>query len=332
MANMRDIARAANVSVSTVSYAFNGSPNISAATRQKIFKAAEDLGYTAHLGNRNSTSQKRKSIGLFLASLQGSYYHYMVEEMTNYAHANYSRSLSIFVDFSTSCQEFASLLHSSRVESAIILHYQFSDSWVDKLKDCGIPLIFLDREITDDKISSVLVDNYQGMCAQMEYLIRTGHKRIAFLRGDNSYNDQKRYLAYVDTLKKHFLSVDHTLTLWGDFNYFTARHNLKTSYSNFSSIPDAVCCSNDDMAVACIEFFEQSGYSVPKDISICGFDNLYYSSISKIPLTTVIHPIRTISRKAVDEAIRLLEEGAKGKCEFVPSELVIRDSTAAKNK
>lgn len=332
MANMRDIARAANVSVSTVSYAFNGAPNINAATKQKIFKAAEALGYTAHLDKKNKASQKRRSIGLFVSNFFGSYHHYMAEEMAYYAHTNYRRSLTIYIEVQTNYRDFMSLLRSSKVESAIILHNQIPDEWVYQLSGCDIPLVFLDRKITDDKVSTVLVDSYRGMCAQIEYLIRTGHKRIAFIKGDNGYDDRKRYLAYVDTLKKHFLPVDNTLILQGDFSYFTTKYNLTRAYPNFSNIPDAICCSNDDMAVACIETFERAGYSVPKDVSICGFDNLYYSSISKIPLTTVINPIRAISRKAVDEAIRLLEEGEHGKCELIPAEFVVRDSTAARNK
>lgn len=331
MANMRDVARAANVSVSTVSYAFNGAPNISVATKQKVFSAAEALGYTAHL-KKNKASLKRSSIGLFLASFNGSYYHWMAEEMTAYVHEKHSRSLSIFIDYKINCRDFVSLLRSSGVEGAIILHCLVTDEWIYKLKDCGIPLVFLDREITDDKVSCVLVDNYQGMCTQMEYLIQTGHKRIAFIRGDNTYNDKQRYRAYVDTMKKHGLPVDNTMTVWGDYNYFTVRQQLTKYYPNFSSIPDAICCSNDNMAVACIEFFEQIGLSVPKDISICGFDDLYYSSISKISLTTLTNPIREISKKAVDEAVRLLDEKARGKCEFVPSKLIIRDSTTDRNK
>lgn len=332
MANMRDVARAANVSVSTVSYAFNGNPNISTATRQRIFKTAEALGYTAHLRKKMKTPQKRSSIGLFLATFYSSYYHYMAEEMAEYSHKNYHNSLRVFIDYEINCKDLTSLLYSSGVESAIILHYQITDEWISTLKDCGIPLIFLDREITDDKVSSVLVDNYQGMCSQMEHLIRLGHKRIAFIKGDNGYDDRKRYLAYVDTLKKHFLPIDNTLILQGNFSYFITKHNLARAHPSFSNIPDAICCCNDEMAVACIEAFEQAGYSIPEDISICGFDNLYYSSISKIPLTTVINPVREISRKAVDEAIRLLEEGTHGKCQFVPSELVIRDSTTVRNK
>lgn len=331
MANMRDIARAANVSVSTVSYAFNRNPNISAATKQKVFSAAEALGYTAHL-KRNKASQRRSSIGLFLASFEGSYYHWMAEEMTAYVHEKYSRSLSIFINYKINCREFVSLLRSSGVESAIILHCLVTDEWIYKLKDCGIPLVFLDREITDDKISSVLTSNYQDMCMQIEYLIRTGHKRIAFIRGSYNYDDKQRYRAYVDTMKKHGLPVDNTMTAWGDFNYFTIKQQFSTYYPNFSNIPDAICCSNDNMAVACIEFFERIGLSIPEDISICGFDDLYYSSVSKIPLTTVKNPIREISKKAVDEAVRLLDEKARGKCEFVSSKLIIRDSTTDRNK
>ena len=235
-------------------------------------------------------------------------------------------------DIYINCREFVSLLRSSGVESAIILHCLVTDEWIYNLKDCGIPLVFLDREITDDKISSVLTSNYQNMCMQIEYLIRTGHKRIAFIRGSYNYDDKQRYRAYVDTMKKHGLPVDNTMTAWGDFNYFTIKQQFSTYYPNFSNIPDAICCSNDNMAVACIEFFERIGLSIPEDISICGFDDLYYSSVSKIPLTTVKNPIREISKKAVDEAVRLLDEKARGKCEFVSSKLIIRDSTTDRNK
>lgn len=332
MATVREIARLANVSISTVSYVLNNSPNVSGETRQKVLRIAQELDYNIQPQRRGDKIKKKEGvIGLFVSNFNGSYSLNLVEEMFLCAYFDHMRSLHVHIEPKISSREFSSQLLSSGVQSAIILHNTLPDECVYKLKDCGIPMVFLDREIVDNKISFVLVDNYNGMCQQVEYLIKTGHKRIGYMKGNDRYDDRKRYLAYIDTMKKHSMPIDESLIWSGCYNYLDAKYSLINAYPEMKSVPDAICCSNDDMALGCIDGLEESGFSVPRDISVCGFDDLYLSSTYKIPLTTVINPVRTIAKTAVGEAVRLLSPEAKGQAQFIRAEFVVRKSSAVRN-
>lgn len=329
MSTMREIARRAGVSLSTVSYALNGSSKIGRETAAAVQRIAEELGYVHEMRKPEKKRRLRGNIGVLISNFDGSFSYQMTEEMYHCAFYDWDRSLHIVVRPYVNIQSFVSLIKTAQLDGVIVLHNGLPDDCVYPLRDSGVPLVFLDREIVDDRVSSVLMDNAGGMKAQVEYLIRKGHRRIAYMCGDDGYDDRKRHLAYVETMKKHILPVDDSMSLRGGYVVGEAQTQLLKNYPHMQNIPDAICCSNDDMAVGCIEALHKLGLQVPRDISVCGFDDLDGAAASPVPLTTVRNPVRQLAKQAVLELMRLLEPDEKGKITFLPVKLVVRNSCTA---
>lgn len=329
MSTMREIARIAGVSLSTVSYALNGSPKIGRETAEAVQRIAEELGYVHEMRKPEKRRKQIGNIGVLFSNFDGAFFYQLTEEMYHCAFYDWGRSLHVVVRPHVDIRSFNSLIKAAQLDGVIVLHSELPDECIYPLRDSGVPLVFLDREIVDDRVSSVLTGNAGGMKAQVEYLIRKGHRRIAYMCGDDGYDDRKRHLAYVEAMKKHSLPVDDGMSLCGGYTIWGAQTQLLKNYPHMQNIPDVICCSNDDMAVGCMKALHKLGFQIPQDISVCGFDDLYDAAASPVPLTTVRNPVRQIAKQAVLELMRLLEPGEKGKITFLPVKLVVRNSCAA---
>ncbi len=331
MATIKQIAEIAGVSIATVSYALNNTGNISAETRRRIIEVAKSVGYVEGSGIYSIHPKQYKNIGIVFRIFKGPYYYKLLEGLHQSITFRYKYGLNLIVSAKPE-NKLIDDISRENIDALIVLNSIIEDASIEKLKKLGIPLVFLDREIEDEMISSVLTDNTKGMTEIMEYLISNGHRRIAFMRGDGLYNDGKRFEAYVNTMKKHGLQVEPSMIMKGFFNIFYAEGQFLENYPNMKNFPDAVCCANDEMAHGCINALQSMGFSVPRDVSVTGFDDASTgSSEHSVRLTTVKNPVYKVATLAVDEAMRLIEQGGKGKKIFVETEFIERNSCTIRN-
>lgn len=327
-AKIKDVAQLAGVSISTVSNALSGRKKVSPEKHAAVMEAVRQLGYVPNINAQLLKSRRTGNIGLFLPFIDGIFYPSLMQEIY---HACTEQGYGMFTHVA---QDFDSLktattILSCNIDAAIVLNDHLLDQEIATLTARGLPLVFIDRQITQQGVSSILLDNRNGTQQQVAYLAHTGHKRIAYLRGRDNYDGNMRYAAFLEAMAAAELPVDPALIMDGQFSSKLAYNCVYCMLSaQRNALPDAILCANDEMAFGTIQALTDLGYSVPRDVSVVGFDDLGADTCTP-PLTTVGYPMRDFARLAVDEAVRLLADPrSNGACMIQPTELRLRNSVS----
>ena len=231
----------------------------------------------------------------------------------------------------TSQRLIASIL-STNIDGAVVLNEHLKDNNVELLREKDIPFVFLDKEIEENKISSILVNNAKGIMQGLEYLVHSGHKTIAFLKGTDNHDGEQRYQAFLQGMKLLRMPVYDELILQGFFDPNAAYSAVRGAYPHIVHRPDAIFCANDDMALGCIKALKDIGAEVPTDISVIGFDDGEAVKESYPELTTIRVSVQDMGNQAVEELFRLMKSGTQGKCMKSDTNLIIRSSCAIRFK
>lgn len=331
MATIKDIAKKAGVSISTVSYALNGTGNIRPETQQRIQQIAYEMNYIPNINAKLLKVRQTKSVGLFVSFFSGSFFLYLTESICqSLSMHDYDLQVHIVKEGGDAL---ISKILSANIDAAVLLHYHFDE------RDAGVlnramaenrmPLVYLDRESIDDKTSCVVTENAKGITQAVQYLADTGHQRIAYVRGENCYDDVKRYEAYLAAMEQNHLAVRPEWQFnTTDFTEWAGYQFMKSAIPALTEMPDAICCANDCLAIGCVKALQSFGYTVPQDISVTGFDNLIPAMLSELPLTTVQYPVVRMGQMAVSEIFRLMEPDQKGRLLWAETAFIKRDSTA----
>lgn len=201
----------------------------------------------------------------------------------------------------------------------------------DRLKETGVPMVLFDRDCVGYEIDKVLVDDYDGAFQAVEYLIRTGCKRIAHMAGPaNLSTSSHRKNGYIDALKKNGLPVFDELIV--ETKGFLPEHGIEAAKSLLANheLPDAVFAVNDGVAIGVMGVIKEAGLQIPGDISIVGFDDEPYSSFFTPSLSSVWQPVYDmgmLSAKILLDRLALDTEESTYRHEILRPELIIRDSS-----
>lgn len=325
---IKDVAQRAGVSISTVSNVLSGRKYVSPERRDAVMEAVQALGYVPNINAQLLKSRRTGNIGLFLPFIDGIFYTSLMQEVFH-ACADWGYAMLALVDWGSDSQKTAAAMLSCNIDAAIVLNERLRDAEIDTLTRRGLPLIFMDREITRPGVGSVVLDNRPGTAQQVAYLAHTGHRRIAYLRGLDNHDGNERFEAFCQAMAAAQLPVDSELVLEGQFNrklaYNCVHYLMRVQRRD---PPDAFLCANDEMAFGCIDALNDLGYAVPKDFSVVGFDDMGASACTP-PLTTVGYSMHHFARMAVEEAVRRIEHPDEpGACRTVSTELILRQSVS----
>lgn len=331
MVTIKDVAKEAGVAISTVSNVLNNVDIVSPETKKKVLETVERLKYVPNMNAKFLKSNKKNTIGLFLSSIQGDYYRMLMQavhlqcKLKNYL-------LNIYISNENTSEEIYSMIISSGVEGAIVLNERLSDEYIDRLSKTKMPIVFIDREIAGNHMSSVIIDNAEGTYIALEYLIKQGHRRIGFLHGIYNYDDDTRYKAYLNVLNKYGLPMDENIILRGYFEELLAYSEMRVMLLKGVELPDAFFCANDEMAWGCIRALTEVGIRVPDQVSVIGFDDHSSSKYFTPPVTTVRSPVTELGNASALELFRLMHEDSQGigNITRLSPNLVIRDSCKLK--
>ena len=327
MITIRDVAKRAGVSISTVSNALNGMPNVGEETRQRVIDSAKELNYVPNLNAKLMKKRKTNNIGLFLPNFHTTFYTRLVQEMYS-ACSNAGFAMLVHISDSYTSRRLAATILSSNIDGAVILNENLLDKDVSVLESKKIPYVFLDKPVAGNKLSSVLINNEMGITQGVEYLVHTGHKRIAFLKGMNNFDSVERYQAFQQAMHHFKQPIDPEWMIQGYFEENAAYSAVRGAMSHLASRPDAIFCANDEMAVGCLRALQDLKIAVPEQMSVMGFDDGDAVLRCDPPLTTVRNPTSRIARQSVEELLRLMQPETKGQTFRVKTQLVVRASCA----
>ena len=329
---MKDIAEKLEISTVAVSFAMSGKRGVSEELRAKIKRTAEEMGYKYESGMSPRKASCSNNIGIVVAERyvsDNSFYFKFIRSISTVLqnHNNYA-----FFHTLTAYNEERAILPNifelEHVDGVIVLG-QISDKYSEAIIASGIPVVFLDfyNELTSD--SCIVCDGFYGMYEMTNYLIRNGHKKIAFVGNIHSTSSiQDRYLGYLKSLIEHKLPL-HDYFLISDRDEKTGRFiPLELPLI----MPTAFVCNCDETACRLISVLKENGYRVPEDISVTGFDNSVYSSISVPNITTVEVNAANMAELAVESLMSKIKSPSNsiGMIQ-VKGQLVLKDSVASLN-
>jgi len=327
--SIKDIARLAGVSHSTVSRALHKSPLIPPATAQKIQRIAEEQGYTASAIARSLVTRRTQAIGVVVTSIADPFNGDLVdgiEEVANQrgysvilatSQADPDRELAVV----RSCQE-------RRVDGILVASSRVGALYVPILSELDVPIVLINNQHGSDFAHSIRIDNVHGMRLATEHLLQLGHTEIAYV-GDRFglHSDEERFAGYQDALNAGQIPLNRRLTIRGDGKADGAAAALDQLLTAPTK-PTAVASYNDMTALGLIHRAQELGIAVPEELSVTGFDDIPFAAFTRPPLTTIRQPRREMGREAMRLLFALLDGEEAQKTSVINGELIVRGSTA----
>ena len=282
MITIKEIAKAAGVSPSTVSNALNGKPNVSEKVRERIFTLCEEMNYQPNPASKGLKSGKSKTLLFVFSDFDRQFYLQIIKGINQYANL---RGYDLLVCSAKSCSKF---MHPSITCGSIILDRRIQNQFILQKASLTYPIISLDRPLIHQGAKSILLDNYSVMSELVEGLYQRGYRKFAFLAGvESTLDNQERYKATSDVLQSHGLKIATEHHLHGDYTEQSGYQAAKILLLS-NQLPEIVISANDDMAFGMIEAFQETGLQIPKDISVTGFDD--EKPAEALGLTTISIP------------------------------------------
>lgn len=319
---IKDVAKKAGVSITTVSHALSGGGVVKQETRDRIRELARQMNYMPNWNGKNLKSVETRVIGLYVEYIRGFYGQLADAMYEKCREAGYELNIIIADDGSMILDN----LLSHRVDGAIILHNGFSDQHAEILRDAELPTVFLDREMSGPQVSSVLFDSYQTGRMAAEYLYQLGHRRIMFVKGRDTYDGIERRRGFVDYLTEQGIQADPAYQIEGKFDRRETLQAMERFIASGKPMPTAVFAANDDSAIGCMLALSAAGYSVPGSVSVIGCDNIELSHWYTPALTTVDIGISEKGVDAANEVIALIQGEHSGRITKTASKIVERAS------
>ncbi len=305
-----DIAKAVNVSKTTVSMVLNNKENnISKDTKEKIFKVAKELNYIPNYLAKSLITKKSYSIGVLVPDIQNPFFNEMIKGMEKIAEENgYSIILCNTLNSKKREAQHIRLLMSKAVDGLIIAPIDDKSDSFKLLESQGIPFVIVDRLVENfENFNGVFCDNVKGISLGMEYLYNKNKRKIAFIGGNkNLITANIRLETYVKKANE-FGIYNKELNIEEDFSLeggFKATEKLMIKNLNI----DAIFYGSDIMAIGGIKYLIRNGYKIPQDISILGFDNIDICKFIEPELTTIAQPIYNIGEEGIKLLIDLINK------------------------
>ncbi|WP_019615422.1 LacI family DNA-binding transcriptional regulator [Psychromonas ossibalaenae] len=312
MATMQDVSRRAGVAVSTVSRVLNGTAKISQATKDAVFKAVEELNYRPNVLAQSLSRQQTNTIGLVIprGAAVSQYLSQLIEKCQETADQS-GKFLLISQAFNQPDGAVQSIraLVDRRCDAVLYYHNSFFDQsninediLSDLIDEFQVPLVVMNRQLPKHPNHSVWLDNVKNASLPVEYLIKQGHQRIAYIAAPlNQKTSQERLQGYQQVLAEYGLEVDPLLIRQAVRSYqggYQACRELIQSNTDFT----ALCCFNDQMAIGALKALHEAGLSVPEDVSLFGLDNEEILDFFEPGISSVSQPVHEF----VAHSMRLL--------------------------
>ena len=296
-----DVAARAGVSQSAVSRTFSKNGKVAAATKARVLKAAEELGYQPNLLARSLITGKTGMVAAIVSQTSGRYYPEVVQMLATALESAGKKMLLFYTDGRIDrVEEVLTEIGRYQVDG-IIATTQFAPDRREMIRALGRPLMMVNRVDPKHEFPAVICEQTEAASGLANSLVEAGRKRVLLLSGPkDNFVARHRLMGALDGLGSAYLD-----TVKGDFTYdcgVAAAHQITSMKA------DAVMCINDSMATGVIDGLDRLGVQVPQDIWVTGFDGSFAGSLGRYDLTTYVQPIESMVNEAVRQLCLIIDE------------------------
>lgn len=311
MVSMKDIAARCHVSVATVSKALNDQTDIGEQTRALIKQTAKELGYFPNSQARALRTNRSYNIGvLFVDEGQSGLTHdYFSKVLDSFKSAVEEHGYDLtFINCSKKRADRMSYLEHSKYrgfDGIAIACIDFQDPEVVELANADIPLITIDY--TFNNRSSVISNNYAGMMNLVNYVVACGHRKIAYVCGEDTAVTKNRLAAFYKVLEDNGITIPDDYVCHGSYRNLKKTEELTNLLLERKDRPTCILYSDDYSAMGGVNAIRNHDLSIPNDISICGYDGVNIAAKIEPRITTIRQDTDEIGRSAANKLINLIE-------------------------
>lgn len=315
--NIKDVAKEANVSMSTVSRVMNNNYPVKAETRKRVEEAIEKLKFSPNILARALINQNTKTIGVLVPRIDNLFFPTVIKAIeTSLKNCGYSIYLCDTDDKAEQEVKYINSLMGRQVDGIISVDPKTENIKSGFYESIGknVPLVCINGYNKNVKCNFVLNDQESGTRQAINYLIELGHKNIIFVRGRKSYSYDLKKDVYMEILKENnILENKHIIDVGEGNSYETVNLTMNIMMQKLKdvSLPTAVFACNDLMALGVLNACKRLNYDVPKDISIIGFDNIVISSLVEPQITTVDQNMYKLGENAAKMILNVIKNDNK---------------------
>ncbi len=330
---IRDVARAAGVSVTTVSRAFNGYQDVSEETKKKIFQIAEDLNYRPSRVARSLVLQQTQSVGLLISdfNVNPGGHHFLFDVIAGVhdrlAYLGYDVTL---VSTTTARQRLVSYIDfctERRLEGVIVMGMRLDDPYMHEVAEAKLPSVGIDLPILSRYCGYVMTDNVNGARQGVRYLLSKGHHCIGFVNGHaQAAVSIDRLRGYRAAMQEAGIEVQEDWIVYSNFlvdGGESATRKLLESHPQMT----AIFFASDLMAVGGMRYLQRIGKRIPEDVAVVGYDNIDLGEWVTPSLTTVAQKRYEMGVAAADMLMGMLLHQEEPGGRLLPPSLVVRESS-----
>lgn len=329
---IRDVAKKAGVSVSTVSRAFNDYSDINEKTREKILKIAREIGYSPSVFARAMRANQNNRVGMAIedynesASHHSFLYKILMGFKEHVLESGYEMVLLPNMTKQYGSSKLSQIMRENHLDGVFIMGLKLSDEFYKEVQKGEFPCVLFDIPIAIGKTGYVGVDNKKGVALAVEHFIKKRHKKIAFINGHkDAHVSFERLDGYYLSLVKNDLTVDKSLIYYGDFTEESGRRGVKELFKAHKDIT-AIFAASDLMAMGAIKELKEMKINVPEDVEVIGFDDIELSSHITPPLSTVRQDTFRLGKSAATLLINIIS-GQSINQAIIEPQLILRGST-----
>ncbi len=329
MATMKDIARIAKVSTSTVSHVINNTRYVSDEIREKIMKVVNELNYTPSAVARSLKVKETKTLGMLVTATSNPFFAEVVSGVEQYCNQHHYNLIISSIDGNEQrLQQNIQTLIQKQVDGLLLMYSDTRHAMVEQL-NLNLPIVVMDWWPTELNADKIYENSEFGAYLATKTLIEQGHKNIAIITGklDKSLA-HNRLLGYQKALQDAHLPINPDWIIESHFDFEGGVEGMK-KLLQITPRPTAVFACSDTIAVGVYQVAWQQGLRIPQDISVIGYDNIMLAQYLTPPLTTIHQPKAELGKLAVETLLeRIKSPDLEYKTTMLQPQLIWRASIA----
>lgn len=301
MVNIRDVAKALNLSVSTVSRAINNKPDINDETRKLVLNKIEEMNYSPNFTARNLISRKSNTIGLIIPDISDPTFSENAKGVEDTAKKHNYSVIYINTDRNRDREiDSFRILSEKRVDGIIVTPDYNENDELNAYIDKGYPIVLLRRSPQERQYYFVDIDNIKGGYIATEYLIKKGYKNIGFIALPKaSKTGISRFEGYKKALNDYCINFNHKFVFEGDYSEISGIKAIDY-FLSINEKPDSIFAANDSMAFGALIRAREKDIKIPENLAIVGFNNSKLAQLPTIEMTSIDQPLHTMGVEAAN--------------------------------